>query len=186
MKNKNSFSISLTLVAASFIVTVFSSSALADRQRFVDIARVTKVTPIYRTIAHKIPQQQCWVETVRVERPQYRTSSQTSTLLGGVIGGAIGNAVGRGRDNKRIGTVVGSVLGMSIGSDVARRNKHSQTVAYEDVERCETSYKNKTEQVLSGYDVSYVYKSEHFNTHTKRHPGKRLKVAVNVTPIEEY
>lgn len=170
----------------------FSPLSLAeDGTQFVDYAEVQDVRPIYRIVEHQVPQRSCWSEDVRVERPyQHSTAnhSATSTLLGGVIGGAIGHAVGRGHDNKKIGTAVGTVLGMSIGHDVGHKNRTTsyRETGYENIERCETSYRRETEEQLIGYDVTYRYRGETFRSRTQRHPGERIKVAVSVNPIENY
>ncbi len=165
-----------------------SPLAFADSHRFTDYAKVTRATPVYQTVEHRIPQESCWVETVRTERNHRHNDSATSTLVGGLIGGAIGHAVGRGKSNKKLGAVVGSVVGMSVGHDIGHKNHRTrhQTVSYDDVERCEVSYRTEVEERLSGYDVTYLYRGESYKTHMKTHPGKRIKVAVNVRPVVNY
>lgn len=168
----------------AMLLTMAAPFAAADSHRNVDYAQVTDVVPIYQTVTRRVPQQECWTETVRVERS--RPSSATGTIVGGVIGGAIGNAVGHGRSNKKVGTVVGSILGMSVGHDISQRhNAQYNNASYEDFERCETTYTNETEERLDGYDVTYKYHGQTFHTRTQNHPGKRIKVAVQVRPLED-
>ena len=145
-----------------------------------EFARVVSVTPIYQTIRHRVPEQHCWIETVREE---VTYPSATATLVGGIVGGAIGHAVGHGHDNKKIGTVVGSVLGMSIGNDISRKNRDGYTgVAYRDIERCEIRDSIATERKFVGYDVTYEYHNQRYQTQMQRHPGKHIRVAVDVRP----
>lgn len=148
-----------------------------------DFAKVVSATPVYETFQRRIPEEQCWVENVRVEE-RGRATSPTGTIVGGVIGGALGNAVGHHRSNKKVGTVVGAVLGAAIGNDISRRHSGGGSVYYEDQERCETTYRTVTEERLNGYDVAYRYGGKIYHTHTNEHPGNRIRVGVNVYPTD--
>ena len=173
-------------IATLSIITglTFPMLVNADRDQFYDYARVLSSEPIYETFEHRIPQESCWIETVREERPK-RGRSHTPTIVGGIIGGAIGNAVGSGDKNKKIGAVVGSVLGMSIGSDISRKHgRDNIDIQYRDVERCETHYNIQRESKLTGYDVTYKYRGNIYTTSMSNEPGKRIKVAVSVQPID--
>ncbi len=172
----------ITAITTAFIALAPLSHA--ETNRFVDYAKVTSVTPRYQTFEHRIPEEQCWTETVRRDvRPQRR--SATGTIVGGIIGGAIGHAVGHRRSNKKVGAVVGSVLGASIGSDISNKHRsqsHHGSV-YEEVERCEMHYSVQTEERLTGYDITYQYRGETYSTRTDEHPGKRMKIAVSISPV---
>ena len=172
------------VISLSTALIALAPVSQAETQHFVDYAKVNSVTPIYQTFEHRVPEEHCWTETVRRDlRPERR--SATGTLMGGIIGGAIGHAVGHGSDNKKIGAVVGTMLGASIGSDISHQKRHSSRHAsvYEDVERCEVSYRMETEERLSGYDVSYSYRGETYSTRMDEHPGKRMKISVSVRPF---
>ncbi|WGO99213.1 glycine zipper 2TM domain-containing protein [Saccharophagus degradans] len=170
-------------VTAMATACVFSSSTLAERNQHVDFAKVISSTPIYETVERSVPEEHCWVETVREEHRGGK-SSATPTLVGGIVGGVIGNAVGKGSDNKKIGAVVGSILGMSVANDISKRNGrgHHTEVNYRDVERCEVRYHTRTERQLQGYDVVYKYHGKRYTTFMQREPGDRLEVAVSITP----
>lgn len=174
----------LATFSAIILTTLTPVAAFAGPKEHTDIARVTQVQPIYTRIEQRKPQEQCWVETVREERP-YRRSG-TATLIGGIIGGVIGNELGKGGDNKKIGSVVGSALGMSIAKDISRKKHqgghHEQR--YRDIERCETTYHIEQKKVLEGYDVSYRYNNREYTTFMQEHPGKKIRVAVDVRPID--
>ena len=173
---------------------VFSSGlALADDVRhsnpqgYFDQATVLSAEPVYRSVEVNSPRQQCWNEPVRsqVESHSNKPRSHTSMILGSIIGAAIGNRFGSGR-GKDAATVAGAVLGGSVGRDVSHANNyhHSHTqerVSYE--RRCETVDQYHTEQQLTGYDVRYRYKGKTYWTHTREHPGDRLTVSINVTPV---
>lgn len=171
------------------VMACFSNSANAkpDYHTETDVARVTAVEPVYRTVKHRSPKESCWVETVREERPRHHRKSAAPAILGGIIGGVIGNEVGRGGDNKRIGSVVGAALGMSVAKDIQRKHagKHGYDVRYRDVERCETTYVTEQKEVLQGFDVQYRYHGRDYSTFMHEHPGKKIRVAVNVTPLDQ-
>ena len=188
MKQLTHWKKSISATATAIGLVALSLHSNAGPHQITDVAKVTNVQPIYKTIEHRVPQEMCWVETVRIDDVPRRRRSSTPTLVGGIIGGVIGNEIGRGGDNKKIGAVVGTLLGMSIARDIDKHHKRHEaepdkTKRYEDVERCEVTEHVETEQVLDGYNVSYIYANRHFDTFMKKHPGKRLRVAVNVKPI---
>ena len=184
--SRNRVKLSL-LSSVAIALSLVNVSAFSDQERFIDVARVTKVTPISTTVTRDVPERECWGEQVREERPQRRHHSATSTIVGGIIGGAIGNAVGAGSENKKVGAVVGSLLGASVGNDIGRphRRHHDRVsdVRYRDVERCEVRQRVESERQLVGYNVDYRYRGQHYSTRMDRDPGKQLRVAVNVSPV---
>jgi uncharacterized protein YcfJ len=111
--------------------------------------------------------------------------SRTPAIIGALVGGALGNAVGRKKSNKRVGAVVGSVLGYSIAKDIGRhKRQHSRRdqVTYRQEEVCDSYYDEREEQQLLGYDVSYIYAGQTYNTRLDRDPGASLRVRVAVNP----
>lgn len=178
-----------TAIATAIIFsTLASHHAWADNNRHTDFANVTHVAPIYKTIKQSVPQERCWVETVREEHQPHRRNSATGTIIGGVVGGVIGNEVGRGRSNKRIGAVVGSLLGISIANDIAHANRshtsQNNQASYRDITRCEVTEHIETKRITDGYNVSYNYQGSSYTTRMDTHPGKRIKVIVNVQPVK--
>jgi len=178
-----------TAIATSIIFSAIASNYVwADNNRHTGFANVTHVAPIYKTIKQSVPQERCWVESVREEHQPRQRNSATGTIIGGVVGGVIGNEVGRGRGNKRIGAVVGSLLGMSIANDIAHKNRshtaQSNHVSYRDVTRCEVTEHIETKRIADGYNVSYNYQGGSYTTRMDTHPGKRIKVMVNVQPVK--
>ena len=178
--------LSTSLAAAILIATASSAvsvQALAGNGH-TDLARVTDVEPIYRTIAHRTPERSCWTETVAYSQPVGGRRSHTGTLLGTLIGGAIGNRVGHNKTNKKVGAVAGALLGASIGRDIGNKSRSNySTTQYRDQERCEVTEQVSYEEKITGYRVTYKYHGNTYHTRMDEHPGKKIKVAVNVRPV---
>ena len=148
-------------------------------------ARVVGVDPIYKTVSYDVPVQACREVQVAQRQPSHSQASATVPILGAIIGGAIGNAVGHHKKNKQVGTVIGAVLGGSIGADVARQRRYEQGhVEYTTSEVCDTSYEVRSEEQLTGYDVSYVYAGQTYLTRMRRDPGDSIRVRVRVVPVD--
>ena len=158
----------------------------------LDRAKVVAAEPVYRTVTHSVPVEQCTlVEAPVAAEPRYR--SYTGPILGAGIGGAIGNAVGHSKTNKKVGTAVGAVLGGTIGRDIQRRAEQRraeqyggyghETARYGTREVCETVYETTEELELDGYDVTYRYAGQTHTTRMDHDPGRYLEVRVRVTPV---
>ncbi len=166
------------------ILLAASMSATAGRghgHNYRDTAKVVDVDPIYKTIEISRPEKHCWDEQVTHYQP--RRKSYTGTVLGGIIGGVVGNQFGQGR-GRDASTVAGTLLGASIGNDISRnrRGGHYTTTTER---QCEVETYTEYEEQLVGYRVKYRYKGKVFTTRTKHHPGKRIRVRVGVTPVDD-
>ena len=152
-----------------------------------DYARVVDVDPITKTVRVSQPREECWQEEVIHREPaRHHQASSTGTILGGIVGAAIGNRLGHGKTNKKVGAVAGAVLGASIGHDMSRRAHASSTPArsYKTTEeRCEIVRDYYEQEKITGYHVTYRYHGEVYETRTKVHPGKRIKLRVNISPV---
>ena len=63
----------------------------------------------------------------------------------------------------------------------------TQTVVYERVSvehRCRITDRHETEERVDGYQVTYRYKGETFETRLPYDPGDRIRVRVGVSPAE--
>lgn len=173
-------------VISTFVASIVSFSASATMPIF-DYARVIETTPIYKKVQHIKPHKQCYSTKRHNYRRQHSASydSATPEIFGAVIGGAIGNAIGHNKSNKKVGTIVGAVLGASIAHDVEQQNNRHYNNSKRHHQHCK--YVDKVYNVenrLKGYEVTYKYRGEIFQTFTKKHPGKRLRIALTVSPAE--
>jgi len=160
----------------------FSHTALADSHR--DYAKVTHVEPIYETISYRKPHRECRLEK-RVTHHKKKRSA-TPTIVGALVGGAIGNKIGHNKSNKRVGAVAGAILGGSIAHDIQsnRHHKYHDRGRHVSTERvCHTTHTTRYEKKITSYDVAYKYRGRSYNTIMDSHPGKRIRVAIDISPI---
>ena len=149
-----------------------------------DFAKVVGVQPIVVQSERRIPRRECWDEEVRYEQPRQHRNSYTAPILGGIIGGAIGNELGHNKSNKRVGAAVGAVLGASIGHDITRDSAYSgDRGQYRTETRCSVQHDVEYYERVTGYNVTYRYQGRTYHTRMDQHPGKRIRVRVNVIPV---
>jgi uncharacterized protein YcfJ len=147
-------------------------------------ARVVDVEPRMRMVRVSMPHQECYTDTryVAVERPD-----SGPMILGGLVGAVIGHQLGSGHA-RGLGTLAGAVIGGAIGRDAGRYRDHNEgdarPVQALESERCETRYDQHYEQQVDGYLVRYRYDGRTYETMLHYNPGDRLRVRVNVSPVE--
>jgi uncharacterized protein YcfJ len=171
------------LKAAALVAGLSIVSTTAHAGSSYERARVVSSTPAYQTVVYEEPREVCRQERVAYQESAHR--SKTPGIIGAIVGGALGNAVGNKKSNKRVGTVVGGILGYSIAKDIGRHKREhgaNQRVTYRQKEVCDVYYDEREEQQLLGYDVSYVYAGQTYNTRLDQDPGKSLRVRVAVDP----
>jgi len=191
--------------------SLFSASALAgpysryghdDRYAPVastDYAQVISARPVYSEVRVTSPRQECWDERVvyRDEGRRYRDEGfrataadrTLGTVIGGVIGGAIGHQFSEG-SGKQIATAIGAVVGADVGRNAVRnREREASRYAYDAPDRvayeprCRTVHDARYESRIDGYDVTYRYQGQVYQTRMPYDPGARLPVRVEVSPL---
>ncbi len=151
-----------------------------SRIQHYDYARVIKAIPIYREVRVSNPVRECWEQPVTHTR---NNMSAGGMVAGGLIGGIVGHQIGKGR-GKKLATAVGAILGAHIGHDAVNGHvKHAQSDYVEYQRHCDTRQQVSYEEVIDGYKVSYRYKGERYNIEMPYHPGKRIKMRIQVTPV---
>lgn len=207
MKQLITFALVLGLSAPAF-----ANERRQVRHEFFDYAKVTDVNPLYKKVSYEHPVRECWIEQQQhVIRNQQRHTGNTNNrkpassntgdvLIGGIIGGVIGNQLGRGSSSKKrdgataFGALVGSVLANEASSSSRHRNnkrrRHSQdgiqystSTVTRPVEQCENTVEIRYEKRIFAYDVTYDYRGRTYSTRMKKNPGSRIKLKVNVEPV---
>lgn len=168
--------VNLTLVLVAMLT---AHTAAADI--YYDYARVIKVRPVYETVTIAQPVEQCYRVKSRTRRHR-----EGPVVVGAMLGGALGHAIG----DHPVSTVAGAVIGGAIGHEVSRESRHHQSYDHHRSGgklRCVQSRERYVnEQRLTGYKVRYRYKGESYHTFMRRHPGKKVKVRVKVSPAHYY
>jgi uncharacterized protein YcfJ len=138
---------------------------------------VLDAQPIYRTTHHPRSREVCWDEPVEYYRRG--SGSAAGTLVGALIGGVVGSQIGSG-GGRRAATAAGTLLGAAAGHDASRGGGYVSR-GYE--QRCEVRQEWERGQDVVGYDVTYRYRGEIYQTRTDRHPGDSIRVRVAVEPV---
>jgi uncharacterized protein YcfJ len=146
---------------------------------YVDYARVVRVKPVYRVMRVATPRRECWNEERAHRVPARR--SRGREIVGGIIGGALGSRLGKGK-----GRIVGAVTGVIIGSSLARDTRPPRGArVVRDVHRvCRRTVTHHEEERLDSYIVTYRYRGVVRTTRMSHAPGRRIRVRVNVEPID--
>ena len=177
-------------LAAAAAIPAFADS-FGDRARVVSVRPITERIPVQR--------EECWNDRVRSYEERRVTRTDTGapigpgTVLGAIVGGVAGHQVGSGRGNDAA-TAAGAVIGGLIGNQVDRdqgnvrpgqRVTEVERVPVErNVERCRMVEEVREARV--GFDVRYEYAGREFVTRMPQDPGRFVRVAVDVRPVETF
>ncbi|MEJ2577208.1 MAG: hypothetical protein P8106_11190, partial [Gammaproteobacteria bacterium] len=127
------------------------------------------------------PVNRCWTE--RVAHTTQPRTDVGATLAGGVIGGVIGSKLGRGRGNVPL-AAAGALAGAAIGQRLSQPAYAPPVTQWHDVQRCTTVNQLEQRQQVVGYRVDYRYEGQTFTTQTRHHPGRYIRVRVDVDPVD--
>lgn len=155
--------------------------AYAPQYDVFEYARVIDAEPLYREVKVSTPVREC--HQVPVYHTQQQHKSAGGMLAGGLIGGIIGHQFGKGRGNK-VATAVGTLVGAHIGHEAVNGHvSEAPTEVVEYREHCETHQRVSYEQVVDGYDVTYKFRGKRYHVQMPYHPGKRIKMRVQYSPV---
>ncbi len=178
-----------TALAATFVPAAFAGS-YNDSAPVISVRAITERVPVNR--------EECWNEQHRgyEERTVTRQDNGqplvgAGTVIGAIAGGVIGHQFGSSSGGRDRGTAAGAIIGGLVGNQVDRQNAGPppETTEVErvpverDVRRCRTV--GDVREVAVGYDVRYRYGGREFMTRMPYDPGRRVRVAVDVRPVEE-
>ena len=161
------------IIAAMGLATL----PLAQAQDFEDFGRVVRVQPRLEEI--RIPRQECRTEYVQVPVQQQRGVG--GGIVGGGVGGLLGNQVGSG-SGRVAATAAGAIAGAMIGDRSENANRGGPAVQEQAVRQCRTV--DAIESRTNGYDVTYEFRGQTYNTVMNRDPGNRVRLRVSVQPID--
>ncbi len=184
----------LWISAVAFGLAAASAGAWADHNRGgyrerdddrfadYDYARVVDVEPLRRRIRVSEPVRECWEEVGYADDGPLSSRHIGGTLVGALIGGALGNQVGSGRGRqaaRAAGALIGGAVGHNASRDRQRQRYGDERYVYE---RCDVRYRDRYEERIEGYEVTYEYAGRRYVTEMPYDPGDRIRIRVDVTP----
>lgn len=159
-----------------------SSYGRADYSADTDVADVVRVEPLRSQVRVSEPVRECWQETRPVSEGPFGYNHVGRTLVGSAIGVAVGNQIGRG-SGKDVARVAGALIGGAIGHNVSvDRQRQLGRDGVQTYERCDVRYRDRFEERIDGYEVTYEYAGREYVTRMPYDPGERIRVRVDVTP----
>jgi uncharacterized protein YcfJ len=172
----------LAAIPAMTLLTACSTVPTSPAEPvYMDTAEVIQAEPLYQPVQVARPVRECWTETVPHASP--RRSSYAGPIAGGIIGGVIGSKLGRGWGNAPL-AVAGALVGASIGERLSTPAYAYGPTTWSNVQRCRTVNQYEQRQQVVGYRVDYRYEGQTFTTRTQRHPGRYIRVRVDVDPVD--
>jgi uncharacterized protein YcfJ len=149
-----------------------------------DFADVVHVEAVRRQVRVSEPVRECWQESSQASQGPLSSSHIGGTLIGSTLGVVVGNQIGhgRGKDVARVaGALIGGAIGHNVSVDRQRQQGGSQVQTYE---RCDVRYRDRYEERIDGYEVTYAYAGREYVTRMPYDPGERIRVRVDVRPAE--
>lgn len=193
MKVSMKFFLSLAAVSLAVVPSVFaehsndsSNSNYSNNQVTYVYANVIDVKPIKRYVTVSRPERVCEEVEYRPRR-RSRHNSSNGTIAGGLLGGVIGRQFGGGK-GRDAATIAGVLIGSAIGHDNEvndQRRRSNNRYQTQTRRECSTRYHRSQEERIDGYKVRYKYQGETFTTRTRYEPGKQIRLAVNVRPLDD-
>jgi len=184
---------SIRVLASAVALVLASGAALADHtgdsyygqpdhSGDPDFADVVRVEPLRSQVRVSEPVRECWQETRPVSDGPFAYNHVGRTLVGSAIGVAVGNQIGRG-SGKDVARVAGALIGGAIGHNVSvDRQRQLGGDRVQSYERCDVRYRERIEERIDGYEVTYEYAGREYVTRMPYDPGERIRVRVDVTP----
>ena len=171
----------LTALMVSTSMALAATPALASK---ADVgfqwAKVVDARPIVERVRIPVEEQVCWDEQVWRRDPVRRSAAPV--ILGTIIGGVIGNQFGGGRGRVAM-TAAGAALGGSIAADSQHRRNPDGYYAVTET-RCGVETNWRTEERVVAWDVTYKYRGEIHQTRMRNEPRDRIRVRVEVNPLD--
>jgi uncharacterized protein YcfJ len=172
------FQLAALLVFQTMIAS--PGEVFAQETLYVD-APVVSSEPVVEVVTRKIPHEECHDVESRVTEGG-GAHSPTSGLVGTAIGGAVGGAAGHDSRYQALLIGAGALIGASIGTDIA--HQRAAQSYYVTRRECGVDYELRDIERVLGYRVGYRYQNDVYYTRTLEPPGDRIRVRVDVSPVD--
>lgn len=168
-----------SLISVSMAAAAMPLLAAPPNENY-EWARVVRAKPVIESVRYPVEEEVCWDEAVWRRDPPNR--SVVPVIFGSIIGGVIGNQFGGG-SGQDLMTFAGASLGGAIAHDAqVRRNPDAYYTVTE--KRCSVETEWYTEETVVAWDVTYKYRGEVYHTRMRNEPGDRIRVRVQVDPLD--
>lgn len=152
-------------------------------------AEVVRVEPIISSIERPVSDRQCYQQPVAYREPvryHHGRRDRAPAILGAIVGGVIGSQFGSG-GGRDAATAAGALLGyQSVRDDQRRYGGHYASGGHEYTRyetRCTSQSNYVQDDTVSGYEVTYRFRGQTYQTVTDYNPGERIQVEVDVRPV---
>jgi uncharacterized protein YcfJ len=135
----------LSLTLALLLTATAACSQSQDEFTFV---RVLHSQPVYTVAYVNFPDTRCY--SVNVPVYSQRNSGSGDVFTGMIIGGLAGDAIGGNDRSAAIGAIIGGVIAAEPRSYVS---------GYRTEQQCETVYIQRAQEILDGYNVTYIHQN---------------------------
>ena len=158
----------INIVPALLALTTLTSLGAQASTHF-EVARVLSSEPIYE----RIRTEDCRDIPVTRTQPASGENHLGGTLVGGLVGGLLGSQVGGGH-GRDLAIAAGAVTGGLVGNNVAG--------APRTVTDSRRECRDRTEDRLKGYAVTYEYQGHREIVTLPTNPGPELQLRVTAEP----
>src|SRR5574343_269949 len=110
-----------------------------------------------------------------------RDDGSDGAVLGAIVGGALGHQAGKG-DGRIAATVAGATIGGLIGHSIDKNDRGDRDRHYVE-SRSDRDYDRRRD---ADYRVTYRYDGRLYTTVMPYHPGRSIRVRVDVRPRADY
>lgn len=168
----------LTLLGTVLLAFLVASPSYANHTSSYDYARVTRVAPAYEYYTVRKPKRHC--EYVRADRHN-QNRAQRHFIRGESIthGRSTTHRSNTTRNNSSTSRLRNSRNNhINRTNRISRNNRHAGNNRNRLVKHCVTKSVSHQKRRLVGYNVTYVYRGDYFQTRTNQHPGNRIRLHV--------
>ena len=162
----------------NLLATVALISVAGVAQAETRYAKITNITPNYRTVYMNVPQQQCQ----DVEVPIYGTvqgggNAVEGALTGAIIGGILGEALG-GKNERNAGAVFGAI----VGGDKAANGTRQVVTGYKIERQCSEVMVREQQREIKNYTITYRWNgiTAQSYTYNRYNVGDQIPVSVSI------
>lgn len=157
-------------------VALISVAGIANAE--TRYAKITNVTPNYRTVFMNVPQQQC--QDVQV--PVYGSVKSGGASGGDVLGGMIiGGILGKGATGKDDGAAIGAIIGGIVAAENGKK-PNQQIIGYRTERQCSEVMVREEQREIKNYTITYRWNgiTAQSYTYNRYRVGDQIPVSVSI------